>query len=197
MSPSVPELKGQLRRQLRAASRTIMPSEREAASEQIRQRLRGQEIWQKAQAVLFYLPLADEPDVWPLATEALGLGKQVALPRYSAEEDVYAVCSVEDLSNLRVARFGLLEPNSSCPLFNLNRLDITLVPGIGFDVNGHRLGRGKGYYDRLLAQVAGIKCGVAFDWQVAAEIPTEPHDVRLDCILTPTLWQDVAGRARF
>lgn len=197
MSQSIPELKSELRRQLRAGSRAKTPAERALASEQIRQRLRKQEIWQQAQAVLFYTPLAEEPDLWPLAAEALASGKQVALPRYSAAEDIYTVCAVQDLSDLSVARFGILEPSEACPLFNVNRLDMALVPGIGFDFSGHRLGRGKGYYDRLLAQVPGFKCGVAFDWQVIGEIPTEPHDVWLNCILTPTLWQEVAGRARF
>ena len=197
MSQSIQELKSELRRQLRAGSRTKTPAERAVASEQIRQRLKVQEIWQKAQAVLFYTPLPEEPDLWPLATEALSLGKQVALPRYSGAEDLYMTCAVQDLSDLRVGRFGILEPSEACPLFNVNRLDMALVPGIGFDFSGHRLGRGKGYYDRLLAQVPGFKCGVAFDWQITGEIPTEPHDVRLNCILTPTLWQEVAGRARF
>jgi 5-formyltetrahydrofolate cyclo-ligase len=70
----------------------------------------------------------------------------------------------------------------------MNRLDFALVPGLGFTTDGRRLGRGKGYYDRVLAQVRGFKCGVAFDQQIVDEIPAEPHDAQLDCILTPTRW---------
>jgi 5-formyltetrahydrofolate cyclo-ligase len=70
----------------------------------------------------------------------------------------------------------------------MNRLDLILVPGLAFDLNGRRLGKGKGYYDRLLAGVSGIKCGVAFDEQVVSEVPAGPHDVRVNCILTPTRW---------
>jgi len=62
------------------------------------------------------------------------------------------------------------------------------VPGLGFDLSGHRLGRGRGYYDRLLAGIAGVKCGVAFDPQVVAQIPAERHDVNMNFILTPTRW---------
>jgi 5-formyltetrahydrofolate cyclo-ligase len=65
---------------------------------------------------------------------------------------------------------------------------LVLVPGVAFDSHGRRLGRGKGFYDQLLAFVRGTKCGVAFDEQIVPEIPIEPHDVRLNCILTPTRW---------
>jgi 5-formyltetrahydrofolate cyclo-ligase len=66
-----------------------------------------------------------------------------------------------------------------------------MVPGIGFSLNGCRLGRGKGYFDRLLSGVSGWKCGVAFDWQVTVEIPAEEHDIRLNSIVTPTRWHVV------
>ena len=68
------------------------------------------------------------------------------------------------------------------------RLDLVLVPGVAFDLHGRRLGRGRGYYDRLLSQVGGRTCGVAFDEQVVSEVPVEAHDVLLNCILTPTRW---------
>ena len=64
-----------------------------------------------------------------------------------------------------------------------------LIPGLAFALNGARLGRGKGYFDRLLAQVAGTRCGVAFDWQVLSEIPTEAHDILVDCLVTPSQWR--------
>ncbi|MBP9903534.1 MAG: 5-formyltetrahydrofolate cyclo-ligase, partial [Verrucomicrobia bacterium] len=70
----------------------------------------------------------------------------------------------------------------------LNRLDLVLVPGVAFDPRGGRLGRGQGYYDRLLAGVRGTKCGVAFDEQIVDAVPVGPLDIRLNCILTPTRW---------
>jgi 5-formyltetrahydrofolate cyclo-ligase len=67
-------------------------------------------------------------------------------------------------------------------------VDLILVPGLAFDLRGHRLGRGKGYYDQLLRGLGGITCGVAFDQQIVAGIPVEPHDVRVNRVLTPTRW---------
>jgi len=139
--------------------------------------------------------MADEPDIQPLFEDALKDGKTSLLPRYSMESRHYLPCQVRDFScELQVGAFGIQEPSAACPIFDRKKLDLALVPGIGFAFDGSRLGRGKGYYDRLLAEISGCKCGVAFDWQIAPQIPAEPHDVRLDCILTPTLWHDVTGR---
>ena len=66
--------------------------------------------------------------------------------------------------------------------------DWLFIPGLGFDLKGARLGRGKGFYDRLLADVRGSKCGVAFDEQLVATVPVGPRDIPLNCILTPTRW---------
>jgi 5-formyltetrahydrofolate cyclo-ligase len=197
MSESIKELKNVLRRKLRVESKNYSPVDRAAASEQICLRLKQQPLWRQAQSVLFYLPLAEEPDVYPLLPEALAAGKVVTLPRYSAVEDAYVPCQVENLAgDLQPGQYGIREPVPACATFDLNKLDFLLVPGVGFTSNGSRLGRGKGYYDRLLARARGVKCGVAFDWQVSVEVPLEPHDVCLDCILTPTRWLQVVQPRR-
>ena len=87
-----------------------------------------------------------------------------------------------------IGKFGVREPAERCAPVPLNRLDLVLVPGIAFDIRGGRLGRGQGYYDRLLSAVTGLKCGVAFDEQIVDAVPVGPLDVRLNCILTPTRW---------
>ena len=198
MSADPIEIKAALRRQLRERLKGLSDEERKLASAQIRQRLAGQPVWQTAKSILFYAPTASEPELWPLAIEALGHGKSIALPRYSPASDSYAPCLIrEPSSDLQPGRFGIPEPAAHCPTFPSKQLDLALVPGIGFTLDGGRLGRGKGYFDRLLAEVPGFKCGVAFDCQVAVEIPLEPHDVRLNCILTPTRWHLVTGQPRF
>ena len=183
-----------LRARIREALKKMPPARRTAASVEACARLTQQAVWQKAQSVLFYAPLPEELDLWPLLMDALAAGKTVSLPRFDAEQKSYAACHIKDASrDTRVGQFGIREPVDLCPRISLNRLDLILVPGIAFDLKGHRLGRGKGYYDRLLAEAGGPTCGVAFDEQIVSQIPTEPHDVRLNCILTPTRWQCAAG----
>ena len=82
----------------------------------------------------------------------------------------------------------------SCPVVALPELDFVLVPGLAFDRTGQRLGRGKGFFDRMLSQVKGVTCGVTFDWQIVDQVPVEPHDIALDCLVTPTQWLDCRSR---
>ena len=128
-------------------------------------------------------------NVWPLFLEALGGGKSVSLPRYRPAQGFYEAAQVTDLErDLRPGKLGIREPAEHCRPISLKQLDLILVPGVAFDRIGRRLGRGRGFYDRLLSSVTGTKCGVAFDFQVKEQLPEEPHDVRLDCILMPTRW---------
>lgn len=138
---------------------------------------------------MFFAALPDEPDTWSLLAEALLAGKTVALPRFSSRTHSYGVGVVRNLeADVQSGQFGIREPGVSCPEIPLNRLDLVLVPGVAFDARGGRLGRGKGFYDRLLSAVNGTKCGVAFDEQIVEAVPVVPLDVRVNCILTPTRW---------
>ena len=181
--------KANLRQQVRERLSAMLPEEREAAALQICSRLRQQAVWKSAGSILLFAPLPNEPDVWPLLEEALLAGKTVALPRFSSPAQSYHAAAVQNLhADLQPGQFGIREPSASCAEFPLNRLDLVLVPGVAFQANGCRLGRGKGFYDRLLAAVRGRKCGVAFDEQIVAAIPTGPLDIRVNCIVTPTRW---------
>jgi 5-formyltetrahydrofolate cyclo-ligase len=178
-----------LRREAAARLRAMGPAEREAASAQARQLLASRPEWRAAESVLFYAPMAGELDVWPLLGEALAAGRRVGLPRFDPATGAYLACEVRDPAlDLARGHFGIREPAARCPAFSLKWLDLILVPGVAFDPHGRRLGRGKGYYDQLLAGLRGVMCGVAFDQQIAREVPVSPHDVRMNCILTPTRW---------
>jgi 5-formyltetrahydrofolate cyclo-ligase len=163
--------------------------ERAAGSKSARGRLAGQRQWQAAQSILFFAPLLQELDVWPLVNEALAAGKVVALPRFVPETTSYIACRIRDPEQeLKTGQFGIREPGDGCGQISLNELDLTLVPGVAFDPQGRRLGRGKGFYDRMLAAMRGKTCGVAFDEQIVRSVPVEPLDVSVNCILTPTRW---------
>ena len=197
MSDADRSRKAALRQEIREKLKATSLDERTADSAEIRRRLAEQAVWKSSKAILAYVPTRNEPDIWPAVIEVLGSGKQLALLRYSSDGDRYVPCLVCDPArDLQPGQYGILEPRAHCPIFDLMRLDLALVPGIGFTLDGGRLGRGKGYYDRLLAEFPALKCGVAFDCQIAGEFPLEPHDVQLNCILTPTRWHLVGGRAR-
>jgi 5-formyltetrahydrofolate cyclo-ligase len=179
--------KAELRQGLRAAVSRLHEAERSAASALARARLREQTIWRQARAILFYAPIPGEIDLTPLLEEAVAAGRTAALPGFVSATGNYEAFLVSDLKrDCLPGQFGIAEPGPSRAAFPLNRLDLTLAPGLGFDLSGNRLGRGRGFYDRLLARVSGIKCGVAFDPQIVARVPAEAHDIRMNFILTPT-----------
>jgi 5,10-methenyltetrahydrofolate synthetase len=170
--------KDALRASLREARSQFTPEERLQASADMRARLISSALW-------------------PLLEGALTAGKQTCLPRFSPPAGCYEPAQVRSLECvLHIGQFGIREPAAHCPAIPVNQLDLALAPGVAFDAGGHRLGRGRGYYDRLLEPFAGVAAGVAFDWQILERVPVEPHDRRLDVIVTPTRWLDVTGRAR-
>jgi 5-formyltetrahydrofolate cyclo-ligase len=183
------DLKAALRTQVRAELAKMTVESRTTASAQARAVMERQSAWQNAASVLFFAPMPQELDVWPMLVDALAAGKTVALPRFDPEAGSYVGCQVKNLaSDLVAGRFGIREPKNGCAIVPLNRLDFVLVPGVAFDLHGRRLGQGRGFYDQLLAAVRGRTCGVAFDEQIVREVPVEPHDICLNCILTPTRW---------
>jgi 5-formyltetrahydrofolate cyclo-ligase len=187
MQPDIRQAKADLRRQISAAVAVMSPEKRAADSTQICARLREQPVWKNAGAVLLFAPMPAEPDIWPLLEEALAAGKIAALPRYHPVGKHYVAGQVQNLRReIATGAFGIREPAARCPEIPLSRLDLILVPGIAFDLHGRRLGRGKGYYDRLLAGVRGMKCGIAFDEQMVNDVPTGSSDVRMNFMMTPT-----------
>ena len=188
------EQKAALRKEIRATLKNIPAAACAAASAQLCLRLKEQPFWKNAASVLFFAPLPDEVDVWPLLAETVAGGKIVALPRFDPADQTYAARRLQNLQNeIAIGPFGIREPKSSCVEIALSRLDLIVVPGVAFDLSGRRLGRGRGFYDRLLVETNGVKCGVAFDEQIAGEVPTGAHDLQMDFILTPTRCAETAG----
>lgn len=110
-------------------------------------------------------------------------GKKVAYPRVSGKGLEFV--EVADRCELGRGAFGILEPSGS-RVVPLGELDLLVVPGVAFDLTGHRLGYGKGYYDRLLHDCGkrGVLAGFCFEFQLVEALPAESHDVRMDLVIT-------------
>lgn len=180
-------LKTELRSEIRAKLEKFSAEKRRSDSKMLCTKLKGQSFFQSPATVLFFAPLPTEVDLWPLLEESFAAGKIIALTRFDPAGQSYVARRVRDLqSEIVSGQFSIREPRENCTAISSREIDLVLVPGVAFDLHGRRLGRGKGFYDRLLAEICGVKCGIAFDEQIAGEIPVELHDVRMDFILTPT-----------
>ncbi|MBP5639475.1 MAG: 5-formyltetrahydrofolate cyclo-ligase [Victivallales bacterium] len=136
-----------------------------------------------------FVPFRKEPGILPLLRQWLADGNDLFLPRYNRENSSYElvkICSLE--SELASGHYGILEPIPSLigsqPPFLAPMQRVWLVPALAFDRSGNRLGRGAGYYDRLLEGADGVKIGVAYDCQIADAIPSGAHDVAMDYVVT-------------
>jgi 5-formyltetrahydrofolate cyclo-ligase len=179
-----PDLKTALRSMIRDRLEKISPAVRAVESMELCERLKTQ--MQSAHTILFFAPLLDELDIWPVLELSLALGTTCALPFFDAEKKIYGAKEIKKLAtDIVTGKFSAREPAANCTEIPLDRFDLVLVPGVAFDLSGNRLGRGQGFYDRLLEKVSGIKCGVSHNFQLLEKIPTEPHDAKVDFILTP------------
>lgn len=144
---------------------------------------------------LFYAALPGEPDVWPLFGNCPGW--TFALPRVLETEpklECRRICDRE--RDLVAGRFGIFEPDpETCPLVPIEALDVIIVPALGYTPTGERLGKGGGYYDRLLGfpERRGRAIGVCFDCQITDSLPTEPHDQRVDLVVTESRMMHAEG----
>lgn len=182
-------LKNEKRRLLRTIEKRASPVERARSSELLCKLFKAMSGWATCRSILFFAPQSSEPDIWPLIEQAIAEKKTVAFPKFDSDANEYRAAVTESPAHdLKRGKFGVQEPGDACRILDLADLDMILVPGLGFDSTGRRLGRGKGFYDRILAQTTGLAVGLAFDWQLIEEIPTEAHDIPMHRIVTPSRW---------
>jgi 5-formyltetrahydrofolate cyclo-ligase len=183
VNSSLEEQKRLIRRELKTHSTRLDQCERVSLGAQASNQLLNAPWFSRIKFILGYVPLQDEVEM-----DLFSLGsKPLALPRFDKSTGVYcAAILTGQIKDLPRGQFGIPEPPAGAACIPLNALDLVLVPGVAFDRAGRRLGRGLGFYDRLLAEVPGVKCGVAYDWQILSELPAEPHDMSVDFIVTPT-----------
>ena len=195
--------KDELRQQIRQIKRQFTPQQLEELSLPIVARLKDR--IKDAQTVVAYYPLPDEVDIRPLLDELVSVGKTVLLPKVTGDTTM-ELRRYTGRQNLREGAFGIMEPleenHGDCPCDSsvakiMGTVPVILVPGVAFDAAGHRLGRGRGYYDRFLNTVGTVLLcqdsltqknrpsvfGVCFDFQKVPEVPTDEHDVPVDEVI--------------
>jgi 5-formyltetrahydrofolate cyclo-ligase len=174
--------KTELRRHMRAELARMTPTAAAAASESIRTSIPSLPRWQAAQVVAAYSTLPGEPDLHPFDWLPT---RQLLLPRIDGDHLVFHQVTAPD--QLTPGPFGVLQPDpQKCPAADPATADLIFVPGLAFTIDGLRLGRGRGYYDRLLATLSAstLRIGVCFPCQIIDTIPSEPHDQRVDVVLS-------------
>ena len=173
--------KKQLRQQIKQLKAITPVAVRQVEANMVFNTIRQMPVWKQVQHILCYWSLPDELPTHESVNQWLACGKSIYLPRVKGDDleivPYYGDDSLDDNN-----KFHIGEPigegvNPSC-------LELIIVPAVALDGQRNRLGRGKGFYDRLLSQVNCPTIGVACDFQLVEHVPVEPHDHPLDCVVT-------------
>ena len=167
MNEDLTAQKAALRTEMMTRLRQMTAEERQSHSEEICERILEMTRWNEAQNVLLFSPLPSEPMITPLKLD----------------------CEARKVSCTNIPQ----NPRRESDLHLPETIELILVPGLAFSKDHHRLGRGGGFFDRLLAgRAAGaFKLGICFSFQVLESVPTESHDIVMDAIVTDDGGEDV------
>ena len=174
--------KKELRRIIRELKNIISPAFANKSANAVLHHLENIAIFKESKNILLYSSLPDELDTAPIIDACQSQGKDIYLPR--VEGDDIVILKAND-AHLAIGSYNIYEPIGDNIITDNSIIDLAIIPGMAFDQNGNRLGRGKGYYDRFLSNFNGTTVGIGYDFQLLDAIPTEAHDKRMDWIVTP------------
>lgn len=171
--------KNEIRRKINNMRRMLNDMERMSAAEEVFSRLEQTAAFLMADRILMYHSLPDE-----LHTHSFlgkwGKRKRFFLPRVNG---VNLEILPYDESRLELGSFHIEEPTGDRTV-DPSEIELVVVPAVAYDRKGNRLGRGKGFYDRLLKSTKATKIGVGYEFQLVDDLPVEPHDVAMDIVIT-------------
>lgn len=185
MSTTKTEAKEALRLQLKALEGSLTPAQRRASDAALFARFLSLPLLEHRETLLLYWGMGGEPDTQQLFSPLLRRGKVLVLPRCQAGHtlELRRYLGPEHLVR---HRYGMWEPDDTCPLLSPDAVSFALIPGLSFDPSGMRMGRGGGYYDRFLPQYSGLTLGLCRDVLLQASLPALSHDRGVDLVLTET-----------
>ena len=180
------ERKRALRSELIAARALVSPDERRARSLAIADRIEEVPGFLASRTLAVYAPLGTEVDTSEIARRAAARGARLLFPRAVAGDRRLAFAEARAGALVR-GPLGALEPPPDAPEVPGEQIECVVVPGVAFSEDGLRLGRGGGHYDATLEGMPrALRVGVAFDVQIVPALPREPHDARLDALVSET-----------
>lgn len=171
--------KEDIRKSIRQKKKLLSSEDKLQAAELVFKQLFQLEQWEKANRVLVYHSLPDELQTIEYLDKMLS--KELFLPK--VDGDTLKIVAY-DKSRLITGAYNILEPDDN-NYFPVEDIELIIIPGVAFDKQKNRLGRGKGYYDKLLSNTDAFKIGICYDFQLVDEISTDAHDIKMDIVIAP------------
>lgn len=181
---SIKEQKKQKRREIKQRISELDSPYCMEADRKILENVLGLKEFQQAKTIFCYVSTKTEVDTIPILKEILTSGKRLGVPKCTGK-GIMEVYEISSLDELAAGAYGILEPDESCEkILSPEEIDFSLIPCISCDREGRRLGHGGGYYDRYLEQSRSVKAIVCRSRLMLDEVPTEPHDVRMNLVIS-------------
>lgn len=182
------EQKNEIRARYKALRRGMAPTVKQEYDRTICNRFLSLASYRYAEVLLFYSPLPGEIDIMPIARDALSRGKKIAFPLCQTESNTMTYHYITDLSQLKPGSFGISEPSPELEMYDVrsseNVSSICFVPALAYDKAGYRIGYGKGYYDRFLAEFKGSRIGVVYSDFILPSVPRGKFDLNVNVLVT-------------
>ncbi|WP_319200538.1 5-formyltetrahydrofolate cyclo-ligase [uncultured Ilyobacter sp.] len=143
-------------------------------------------FYKNAETIFVFVSFGSEVNTHTIIEKAISDGKNVCVPKINLENKSMEVFRIESMDELKEGYYGILEPSEGKSKASSEELDLVVVPGVGFDINGYRIGYGGGFYDKFFESMEKEvpKVALGYNVQVVDEVPTEEHDERISGLIT-------------
>ena len=181
---NIKELKKEIRKSIIEKRNKIKNKDKTSMDKKIIESFKKEDSYKKARGIFIYIGFGSEINTKVIIEDALKKGKEVYVPKVKGKEML--LIKIDSLENLVTSSYGILEPIGDNNNFDVDKLDLLVMPGVAFDNSGNRIGYGGGYYDRFLEKnkTNAEKIALAYEFQILNSINNEKHDVNVDKIIT-------------
>lgn len=178
--------KAEARAVMKAKRSKLTESDKQVKDNAIFMSLINDSVFIDSKIIFIYVSFGKEVDTLRIINFALSNNKIVCVPKVIGKTGVMKALKIDSLENMGTSDYGILEPQDNAVEISKDEIDLVLVPGLAFDLNGGRLGYGGGYYDRFLSKIRkdALKIGLAYDFQIVEEIYTEEFDILINGIIS-------------
>ncbi len=178
-------MKNKVRRELMKLRKNLSKYEVLQKSNKIKNRLFKMKEFKQASTIMFYVSYDNEVYTHEMIKDCIANKKNVVVPIVDKKNKKLILSKLGSWDDLRPGAYNILEPKKEkIKEISIDELDLIIVPGVGYDEQGNRIGHGKGYYDNLLKNSIALTIGLAFEFQIIKKIPIEKHDVTINKIVT-------------
>jgi len=180
----VREEKNDIREKYKALKASISDNEKEAFDQAVFKHFTNSLSYRHCKSIVIYVSRADEVKTTTIIQKALEDGKTIAVPKCMPTNLSMDFFEIKSLDDLEKGTYGILEPNTLCKKVDALNFQLCIVPAVCFDLEGFRIGFGKGYYDRFLEKFTGVKMGLTYSCLITKKLPRGRFDQKIEIIIS-------------